>query len=107
VIVQESECWNWNKSEEECKVDVLKWKDDESDIEEELEENDVDSSENGSSLVPNESNEEDSPVGGSPSSESNEDELSISNERKVRRAPPWMITLKQVKIYYMNMILML
>ena len=82
VIFQEDECWNWGRRKEECKHDVLKWKDDdESDIEEEVESNeeeviDVDT--------------RDSSETGSPSSESNEDNSPILNEGRVRRPPSWM-----------------
>ena len=54
-------------------MDDLKWKDVESDIEEELEGNDVDSSEIGYGSIPNESIAEDSLASGYTSSESNED----------------------------------
>jgi len=53
VISQEDECWNWDRSEEKCRLDDLKWKNYKSDIEEELEGNDIDSSESGSSSIPN------------------------------------------------------
>ena len=41
VIFQEDECWNWGKSNEECRSDVLKWNndDDENSMEEGIENN--------------------------------------------------------------------
>jgi len=34
VVFEENECWNWGKSDEECKLDVLECKDNfENDIE--------------------------------------------------------------------------
>jgi len=42
-------------------------------------------------FVSNESHEKDSPASGSPCSESNEDDLPILSNMRVRRTPSWMI----------------
>jgi hypothetical protein len=82
VIFEEDECWNWDRSKDECSLDVLEFKNDsENDIEEGVENNE------------DEGNEVDArnlSESGSTSSESHEDESVIMNEGRVRRPPCWM-----------------
>jgi hypothetical protein len=82
VVFEEDECWNWDRSKEECKLDVLECKDDfENDIER------VESNDEGDDAVANTRNSNESD---STSSESHEDEPLITNEGRVRKPPSWM-----------------
>lgn len=41
VVIEEGESWNWGRTEEECKLDIFEWGDDEDecDTEEEADQN--------------------------------------------------------------------
>lgn len=95
VVFEENECWDWGRTEEEMRLDVLEWGDSEDEedrgedeeLEAEVNEEEEDGgvSSNGGTGSRSNSNGTNSP-----SSESNEESSPSSDEGRVRNAPPWM-----------------
>lgn len=90
VIFQEDECWNWGKSNEECRSDVLKWNDDgdENNMEEGIENNEEEGNIEGEGSDVDTRNSSETGVS---SSESTENDSPILNEGRVRGPPSWAI----------------
>ena len=91
MIFQEDECWNWCKSNEECRLDVLKCNNDD-DEKNNMEEKIKNNEEEGN--IEGEGNDVDtrnsSEIGAS-TSESTEDDSPILNEWRVRGPLSWTI----------------
>ena len=90
VIFQEDECWNWGKSNEECRSDVLKWNDDgdENNMEEGIENNEEEGNIEGEVSDVDTRNSSETGVS---SSQSTENDSPILNEGRVRGPPSWAI----------------